>query len=345
MSTKIVSSEKNDVLAQKKLAAFELDLMRGKSPAPSLKIGALLDDVLNDYTVNAKKTADGSKERIEKHLRPWFGDMRPEGFGADDWREYVAVRQTQAKNATINRERSLLLRGFALAKQAGKIDAVPYIPRLKEAAPRAGFVDRAELESLCRHLPSYLANATRFAFLTGWRLGEIRGLQWRHIDFEHGEIRLDPGSTKNDEGRVFPMTSELRDLLSALSTAADTKRHLPETACTRVVNTPPVAALPAITPWVFQFRGQPIGFLYHSWGKAARAIGKPGLLFHDLRRSFVREQRLRGMSENEIMKLTGHKTRAIFDRYTIINEGDLDRLRQIMECAQSVRSEGKSSRQ
>src|SRR5260221_7347376 len=54
----------------------------------------------------------------------------------------------------------------------------------------------------------------RFAYLTGWRItSEVLPLQWRHIDFVGNEIRLDAGTTKNDDGRVFPMTRELRALL------------------------------------------------------------------------------------------------------------------------------------
>jgi integrase len=43
-----------------------------------------------------------------------------------------------------------------------------------------------------------------FAYLTGWRLGEIVTLRWSQVDLRVGVVRLEPGSTKNDEGRVFP---------------------------------------------------------------------------------------------------------------------------------------------
>lgn len=54
-----------------------------------------------------------------------------------------------------------------------------------------------------------------FAYLTGWRIGEILPLQGRQVDFAAGTVRLEPGTTKNDEGRVFPFAvlSELEALL------------------------------------------------------------------------------------------------------------------------------------
>ena len=50
-----------------------------------------------------------------------------------------------------------------------------------------------------------------FAYITGWRIAiEVLPLEWRQVDFAAGEVRLDAGTTKNGDGRVFPMTAELR---------------------------------------------------------------------------------------------------------------------------------------
>lgn len=333
-STKITTSPKNDVLAEKKRIAFEMDLLRGKNPVVSLKLGSLFDDLLRDYTVNHKKSLAVTTLRVEKHLRPWFGEMRADKLGADDWREYIAARQRQdAANATINLERAGLVRAMNLARQSGKLEHLPYIPRLKGTAPRSGFLSASQLEILCRHLPDYLRPFVRFGFYTGWRLGEIRQLQWRHIDFEAGEIRLDLGSTKNGEGRVFPMTAELRSLLEPMAPAS--------TGVRVIVNSDSPAtkkAGPKVTPFVFTRKsGKPIKYLYVSWRKAVKAIGMPWLIFHDLRRSAAIYMDQQGIPRRVIMELMGHRTGQMFDNYRRVTTADLDRAREILDGSQSVR--------
>jgi integrase len=101
-----------------------------------------------------------------------------------------------------------------LALQAGRILTRPYVPLLKENNVRKGFFELEQAASVQRHLPAHMRGVAAFAFVTGWRTpSEILPLEWRQVDLKAGEVRLDAGTTKNGEARVFPLTTELRRVL------------------------------------------------------------------------------------------------------------------------------------
>jgi integrase len=46
--------------------------------------------------------------------------------------------------------------------------------------------------------------AATFAYITGWRIdSEVLSLDWRQVDFSAGEVRRDPGKTKNTSSPPF----------------------------------------------------------------------------------------------------------------------------------------------
>ena len=155
--------------------------------------------------------------------------------------------------------------------------------------------------------PEIVRPVAAFAFVTGWRVSEVLGLTWDRVDFDAQMVRLETGSTKNYEGRQFPFTPDLFAIL-------DAQREATEAASVR---------LERIIPTVFHRDGAPIKSFRHSWDSACKAAGVPGRILHDFRRTAVRNLERAGVSRSVAMKLTGHKTEAVYRRYAIVSDSDL----------------------
>jgi integrase len=248
---------------------------------------------------------------VDKHLAPYFKGRRLGGVTTSNIRAYIAARQQEgASNATINRELAALKRMFTLAVQAGKLHARPHIPMLQEDNVRAGFFEHAQFVSVRQHLPADLQPIATFAYYTGWRINsELLTLQWHQVDLKAGSVRLEPGTTKNREGRTFPlgMIEDLKNALEAQKTLTDALQKQKG----------------AIVRWVFHRSGEQVKSFRKAWMAACKAAGCPGRIPHDFRRTAVRNLVRAGVPEKTAMQLTGHKTRSVFDRYDIVDETDL----------------------
>ncbi len=186
---------------------------------------------------------------------------------------------------------------------------MPHVPGVRVRNTRTGFIEDPELEGILSHLPEVLRTAIRFIALTGWRKREVLLLQWRQVDWTAKVVRLDPGSTKNDEGRVFPFGAfpELEEVLRLQRAYTDKAQE----------------ASGKIIPWVFHRNGRFIRSYDTAWRTARQKAALPGALVHDLRRSAVRRLERAGVSRSVAMKPTGHKTEAVYRRYAIVSETDL----------------------
>ena len=204
-------------------------------------------------------------------------------------------------HATVQYELAILRRGFRLAAKVGKA-LVPAFPIMAVDNARQGFFEPDELTTLLSYLPIYLQPVFRFASVTGWRVqSEVLTLPWVNVDFHTGMARLDACHTKDNQARVFPFANH--PMLSALLHAQYAHRDE--------------------SPLVFHRHGQPIKNYSTAWGRARVKAGQPTRIVHDLRRTAIRNLRRAGVPEQTAMKLSGHKTRSVFDRYDIHNEDDL----------------------
>jgi integrase len=267
--------------------------------------------LIDDYTVNERRSTDRAKLAV-RHLAGFFSRWRAIDITPDQFNAYVRTRLEEkppARPATILTERAALTRMFTLAYRSGKVAMRPSFPPIRVRNARRGFFEDEDLIRVLSHLPDDSRAVVQFLHLTGWRRGEALSLQWRQVDLKAGVVRLEPGTTKNDDGRTFPFTAspELREVLlhqREVTSALERERG-------------------QIIPWVFHRRGRRWRDIRYAWKRACIAAGCPGMLVHDLRRTAVREMERAGVPRPVAMKLSGHKTEEIYRRYAIVSEADL----------------------
>lgn len=236
-------------------------------------------------------------------------------IGQIDVDAYVLRRQDQGViGSTIRRELSTLTKMLRLAYRNGKLLRLPLLDKPKESSPREGFFEREQYEAVRRRLPADLQVAISIAYTYGWRMqSEVLALERRQFDPEAGTLRLDPGQTKNTEGRVIYLTPELRTLLAGQVARVEALQR----------------RLGRIVPFLFprlgkgRRAGQRRGDFRKAWATACKNASVPGMHRHDFRRTAVRNMVNLGVPERVAMKVTGHKTRAVFDRYHIVSPADL----------------------
>jgi integrase len=278
-----------------------------ETPPRKVTFQTLADDLLNDYRINRRHTIKDAESRITNHLRPFFGNYLAAAITTEKAREYLLLRQTEgAADGTIQQELALLKRMFTLASRATppKVARVPYIQMPRALKPRTGFVERDGYIRLLAALPEYLRPVVTMAYCTGMRRGEILSLRWENVDLLSRHVRLHAGETKNGEGRVIPLGDELLESLKL-------QLHLRNTVASdcplvffRIIKTKENP----VSRWL------PIGDFRKVWETACAKCGLAGRIFHDLRRSAVRNLVRAGVQERVAMRISGHKTRSVFDR-------------------------------
>jgi len=286
-----------------------------------LTCGQLLDALDADFKLGKKDSP--SFRSHTKPVRAHFGDWRAIEVSAEAIDSYIEGRlEAEMAPASVNRETQLLGQALRLGLERHRLTSIPMIRHLSEQNIRQGFFEADEFRKLVAALPNYLQDVTRFAYLTGWRRGEILSLLWTDVDHAGRVIRLRPEESKNGRGRVVTIDGDLGDLIerrwqARLTSGKDHGRR--------------------VTDLVFHNEGEPIVDFRKAWASACIAAGLfyvvkdeagkekqvPEKLFHDLRRTAVRDMVRAGVPERVAMEISGHRTRSVFDRYNIVSEADL----------------------
>jgi integrase len=321
--------------AQQLLTQRLHELDTGKFIGPEIRRGTVSDlaeDFLRDYRIHDRKSLSHAERRWRLHLKPFFGGVRVGEITSTFVGKYVDQRLTAgASNASINRELAALKRMFHLAAKATppKVTWLPAFPHLKENNVRKGFVDDKQFEALAASAGElWLRAFLEVAYTYAWRKAELMGLRVRQVDVAGKTLRLDVGATKNDDGREVRLSPTACTLLEKCIQGKTQEDH------------------------VFTREGKPVKDFRGTWAKLCVAVGlgqmfcraceKPvtgekcecgsrgrelkysGLIVHDLRRSAARSSLNAGVREKTIMRMGGWRTRSVFDRYSIVDQTDID---------------------
>ena len=313
-------AEAEEVLRKAVSRAFVAREKEEPMPTPKTRrvtVGDLLDALVVYWREKGVKDLNESGVAA---LRKIFGHRRAEEITIETVRAYRRKRLAEGMtNATVNRGVDALKRAFAVAAREKRILQVPTFPeKLSERGNvRQGFLDQAQVNRLVSRLQRPLDDMVRFAFATGWRQGEVRGLRWEWVTAN--EIRL-PDS-KNGAPRSLSIAgADLSAMFERL----------------RKARTFQTASGTKISEFVFHRQGRPMGKgrIGREWRRACCAVGLgrregldgkgaySGAIFHDMRRSAVRSMIRGGVPEAVAMKVSGHKTRSMLDRYNIVDTKD-----------------------
>ena len=248
--------------------------------------------------------------------------------------DYIDRRLDQEGKApaTVNRGTKLLGQAFKRAIERRELVLAPSIRTLTEGNVRQGFFERAEFEAIVRTLPEYLQDFARFAYLCAWRKGQIASLTWADVDRTAGVLQARAENVKNGRPHKLVLAGELSEIIERRWEARQYK----------------TADGPALAKYVFHRDGWPVGDVRKAWATACKSAGlvKPKLqtngkplttivdgkeeivmvpshMFHDFRRTGVRNMVRAGVREGVAMAISGHRTRSVFDRYNITSDEDL----------------------
>jgi integrase len=353
-STKTADSQLAAKFLRKRLRETGADVIGAQSfvgpQQERIRVNELLDWLESDFRLRGKNS--GSFLSQQKIVRDYFGCALAGKVTRETVDAFIEKQLKRGyKPATINRWTQQLGQAYKQAIDNGHLTTGPRIRRLSEKDnARTGFFSPEEFASVENHLPDHLKDFCRFAYTTSWRKAEVSSLQWEDVD--GNQIRLRAANAKNGEGRSVIATAELAVLI-------ERRRGL------RQVKTESGATLAA---HLFHLDGAPIASFRKSWWAACVAAGVgifkcpkceqagiarlcpeckietryEGKLFHDLRRSAVRNMVRAGTPEHTAMRISGHKTPSMFKRYDIISEDDL---RNAMDRVQSYIAEPQAARQ
>ncbi len=276
-------------------------------------IGQLLRLVIDDYRLQGRRTVY-NKSREVAAIADRIGTQKAAQFGTKAIKAYIATRSKEPlwstaatkewksqrdkklQPATINRELATLRRAFKLGLEHDPplVARVPKFPMLKEENVREGVLAHDQYICLRTELPPHARLALVIAYHTGARRGEILSIEKPHIDLKALRILMPGRSTKNGKPKYIPIYGDMEGEIRGTLAMGEGKL-------------------------LIQVDGERVEEIRNEWAAGCAACGIKSAIFHDLRRTALTNMIEAGFPEKEAMEVSGHRTRAVFDRYCIVS--------------------------
>lgn len=212
---------------------------------------------------------------------------------------FVQHRSAQVSRATVNRALATLRRLLRLAQEWRVIDRVPRIRILNGEQNRDFVLSHAQELAYLEAAPQPLQDVALLILDTGLRVGEALALQWRDVHFDSegsrfGFVHVREGKSREAKRNVS-LTPRVLQMLRVRAGVSQDSPHVFATGATR--------------PML-------VSSLDHAHRRLRLALNLPqGFVLHSLRHTFLTRLGLAGVEAFTIMKLAGHGSVTVSQRY------------------------------
>lgn len=278
--------------------------------------GELVDWYLELGVVKNLRTFN-DVQRMALLLKQRFGNCLATKIKPSDVENYQIQRskdkaggkKSKVTPAGVNREVSVMKRIYNLAMREELAEKNPCwkVQQLKENNRRRRVLSHVEFKRLISYLPPHATDIVTAGYYSGCRASELFNLTWDRVDLQKGCFSLEPEDTKNQEPRIIWI---LCDEVKRIFERRTKLRHINHNH-------------------VFHYKNKPVRSIKRSFKRACEKAKisygtkvKDGVTFHTLRHTFNDNMRKAGVDRTVIKDLTGHKSDAMFERYSHCDRDD-----------------------
>jgi integrase len=273
-----------------------------------------------------RKNEDGTIEYDVCGLKPldaYFAGWKVVRITTDAIAAYRDKRLREgSEGPTVNRSLALLRKMMNLARQAGKLQHIPYFAMCAENEPRQGYISPEQFTKLAAMLPESCRLFLEILYWTDARCREIERVTWDLVDLDAGVIRLG-NFTKNGHPRTLPLTHELAETMKKMF------KHDGPVFNTHVPRKGWISSCKKLGLYSVQVQGN-------------EAVRLP-FRIHDLRHTAITEMRNAGIDNRTIKLISGHRTDSVFERYGTQDEAALKIAVEQRQLMQAKRTSASSS--